>query len=384
MQAQSNAPATDIAPTIDAPDRMQRPLNLGLNDGIFAPQAVIQALATFSTRTSLRNYTTSRNDPLRQLIAQRDGVDPDQVFLHNGTGPILKLAIPHLVRQAIKRSPLRIARHLLKLASFPLYTPTFTYSKIPKKAAESGLRVHTLDLSPDNGFRLDLGQLRAFLRARPGIVYLANPNNPTGNVLITRDEVQALIREFPESAFWIDEAYVEYLSPEEHRCVADLVRTHDNLFVNRSFSFAWGMAGLRIGYLLAPTSVVTALEAQVTDYRLGTVQEQAAIAALRDTEHLPQLRRFCEEGRAQLSAGLAAFPGIEVFPSKLNFLLCRFLDQRTGAWLRRELEKRGILIKSFEPYNGHNFDPYFRITLGLVEENKVLLETMAEILKPSN
>ena len=369
-----------LTPKSDTVVGSQAPvLNLGLNDGTYAPQAVVDAVLRFNNRCAFRNYTAANHDALRSCIAQQDGVRADNVFLHNGTGPILKLAIPQLVKSKIFSSPLRIARHILKRNGYPLYTPRWTYSKIPRKATESGLHVHYLPLSPEQGFRLDLGEVRKVLRSCPGVVYLVNPNNPTGNVLFERDEILPLIQEFPESTFWIDEAYVEYLEDSHARC-SDLVRNHHNVFVSRSFSFAYGMAGLRIGYLLAPTPFVRELESKVTDYRLGSLQETAALAALQDTEHLPDLRKKCHEARELIRRGLAPFAQIECFPSEVNYIFCRFRDGRAASSLAKALRERGILIKTFEPYGGFDSSPYFRLTIGLPDENERLIRAIADAL----
>lgn len=361
------------------PSAPRAPLNLGLNDGTLAPQAVVEAISAFASRDAFRNYGTPRHDPVRACIAREDGVDPEQIFLHNGTGPILKLALPLLVRQRLLASPRRLVRHALRRDGYPLYTPRWTYSKIPKKASESGLSVKYLSLRPERAFRLDLGELRRVLSRRPGVVYLVNPNNPTGNLLFEPDEMARLIGEFPESQFWIDEAYVQYADPSVPRC-SSWARRFDNVMVSRSFSFAYGMAALRVGYLLAKPEFIQKLESKVTDYRLGLVQEAATIAALTDREHLPDLRARCEAGRNQIHEGLAQFAGIHSFPSTTNFVFCRRTDGKDASILGQALAQRGILIKCFEPFGGFDNRAYFRLTLGHPEENERLLGAMREVL----
>jgi histidinol-phosphate aminotransferase len=363
-----------------SPPGVQLPLNLGLNDGTYAPQKCLDVLRRFTERTDLRNYSTPDNAPLREAIARVDQVAPENVFLHCGTGPILKLAIPHLLKRMVLTSPRRLLRHAVSRAGYPIITPRFTYSKVPRKAAEGGMHVDTLPLDPGNDFRLDSGRLEHRLERGDGMVYLSSPNNPTGNVLITREQLVPLLERFPESRFWIDEAYVQYLDPREHDYVAPLVARHPNLLVSRTFSFAYGMAGVRIGYLLAKPSFVNELERQLTDYRLGTLQEQLGIAALEDPDHLPWLREQTRLAREQIYAGLARFPGIQAFPSQVNFILCRFTDGRRGAELKAKLAQRGVIIKVFDPLGGQTFDPYFRITMGLPAENEFLIATMAQVL----
>ena len=378
--------AADLSPdagetsTTEALPPIPNPLNLGLNDGTFAPQGAIDALRSFDSRTSLRNYSLPENDELRALIGEIDGVSADQVFLHNGSGPILKQCIPHIIKTQIKSSAGRIFKHLTTKTGFPIITPSFTYSKVPKKALELGLKVEMVPLDPEAGFKLDLNLLEAAIQRNDGLVYITNPNNPTGNILITRDELIPLLERYPRSRFWIDEAYVQYADPAEHSYISSLVSRFPTLMVSRTYSFAYGLAGVRIGYLLTQPEMVKTFWGQLTDYRIGTLQERVAEGALRDEKHLPWLRAECATQRKLLRAGLAELGGIESFDSVTNFVFCRFTDGRTGVQLAEGLRKRGILIKVIAPAGEHTYDPFFRITLGLEHENKHLLRAMAEEL----
>ncbi len=355
-------------------------LNLGLNDGTYCPQSCIDLLRRFDSRTSLRSYTTPENDPLLDVIAEKDGVGRENIYLSNGSGTLLKQVVPYIIRKKITGSPTRILRHVVSKTGFPIITPSFTYFKVPLKAMAQGLKVSLIPIGPEDDFRLDLSALRAALDRHDGLVYLANPNNPTGRVQLLRPELEALLRDYPRSIFWIDEAYVQYVDPALHQPVSDLVPRYSNLLVSRTFSFAYGLAGLRIGYLLARPDLVTIFKGQVVDYRLGVLQEQMAIAALTDPEHLDFIRRECAEQRAYLSEGLAALGGIQVFPSQANFLLCRFTDGRSGFDLADRLLARGIRIKTMKPVQDYQFTEYFRLTLGTAEENRRLLKTIAEVL----
>ncbi len=242
------------------------------------------------------------------------------------------------------------------------------------------MHVELLPLAASDDFVLDIASLEARLEAGDGLVYLVNPNNPTGNLLIHRPDLVRLLKNFPQSRFWIDEAYVQYIDPVEHQYLSDLVPRHKNLLVGRSFSFAYGLAGVRIGYLLAQPEFIRELEEKITNYRLGGLQEAIAIAALNDPNHLPSLRADTEKARNQLTRGLTSFGAIQVFRSQANFLLCRFTDGRRGSDLARRLRHKKISIKIFEPALGETYDPYFRITTGLPHENAYLLQHMSEIL----
>ena len=358
----------------------ETPLNLALNDGTYAPEASISALQEFSTRTSLRNYTSANNDPLREMIAKADGVGPENVYLRNGSGPILKQVIPHLVKSAITSSPKRVLQHVINKSGFPIITPRHTYSKVPRKAAGLGLTVKFLMLEPPK-FELDVSELDRLLSKRDGLVYITNPNNPTGNILIVRADVERLARKYPRSMFWIDEAYVHYVDPAEHSYCSDLVPALDNLVVSRTFSFAYGLAGLRVGYLLAPVKLVETLESQVTDYRIGMLAERACIAGLRDDSHLPFVREKTREMTEKIIAGVNAMEGVEAFQTAANFVLCRTTDGRNAQSIADAMASRGIFIKAFTPIADQRYDEYFRLTVGVGVENQFLLDTLADVLR---
>jgi histidinol-phosphate aminotransferase len=358
----------------------ERPLNLGLNDGTWAPQAVVDALELFRDRLAFRNYTTADNDEVRAVIAEIDGVTPKHVFLANGSGPILKQCVPWIVRNAITSSPVRIARHVLGKSGFPIVTPSHTYSKVPRKASDLGLTVRFVPLTPESGFKLDLDALERHLQKQDSFVYVANPNNPTGNVLVTREQLEPLLVRYPGSRFWIDEAYVHYVDPAEHQYFSGLVPKHSNLMVSRTMSFAYGMAGLRIGYLLCAPELVKTFEAQLTDYRLGSLQEAVAIAALRDTEHLPFVRAETRRWSGFLRRELDRQPGVQAFPTQANFVFARFTNGKPASSLVKALAERGILIKAFNPIADQRYEEYFRITVGLGDENRRVMTAISEIL----
>ncbi|MDP6932812.1 MAG: hypothetical protein QGG40_07835, partial [Myxococcota bacterium] len=148
------------------------PINLGLNDGTHCPEACLAVMHAFANRTGLRNYSHKANGPLLSVIAENDGVKPENILLHNGSGPILKLAVPHLIRRSIKSSAVRIVRHLTTRNGFPIITPSFTYSKVPGKAAGLGLKVAFVPISPETDWRLDTDALRRELRRQDGLVYI--------------------------------------------------------------------------------------------------------------------------------------------------------------------------------------------------------------------
>ena len=356
------------------------PLNMALNEGTYAPEACREIFARFAQREACRRYSSSDNAPLKARIADLHGVGPESVFLGHGSGPILKEGIVTLIKSAIVSSPTRIMRHVLQLRGFPIITPVPSYSKVAAGAVRNKLGLVTLPLRPENGWALDLDALRRVLKRRSGLVYLCNPNNPTGTELIRRFELVDLLESFPRSIFWVDEAYIHYLEPHEEQRVADLTARFPNLVVSRSFSFAYGLAAIRLGYMIATPSFVEKLQSKHVPYRQGLFQEELALAALNDEEHLPFVRRETARARQQLTEALADHPYIELFPSQAHFMLCRFRDGRAARPFVARMRHRGIDLRVFESVKQHTFDEYFRITLGTEPENQHLIESIHDVL----
>lgn len=358
----------------------ERPLNLGLNDGIYMPQACLDVLRRLDSRTALRNYASEDNRPLLEAIARREGLAPENVFLQNGSGPILRQVVPWVIKDRVMGSPTRVVRHLVNRSGYPVLTPKFTYGKVPSKAVKLKINVQLLPCGPENGFLVDVADLERRLEKQDSFVYIVSPNNPSGNAMVTVEQMEPLIARFPESRFFMDEAYVEFLDPARARTFGPLVKKYDNLMVCRSFSFAWGLAAAHVGYLLAQPALVATMRGQLTEYIIGKLGEDLCVAALGDAAHLPYLREECAKERDYLAQGMARYPFIEIFPSVTHFFLARFKDGRTGKELSERMRAKGIRIKTISAIGEDRFDEYFRITLGVHAENEFFLSTLHEIL----
>lgn len=356
------------------------PIDMALNHGTYCSARCLEVLRRYDSTQSLRLYPASDNGDLRRALAQDANVEPENVLVANGSGPLLKTCIPHLIETKIRRSPKRVMRYLLKRVAYPIITTRLTYSKVPASGVRQGLRCVLLPIGPENGFSLDIGLLEAQLAARDGVVYLANPNNPTGNVLIRRSQLEKLLVKYPDSMFFIDEAYWHYVPEDSETRVTDLVRRHSNLVVLRSFSFAYGLASIRVGHALADVQWIQQFEAKLTPHRVGQLASELVMASLSDTQHVDFVRAETAKERERLLNGLRNYDAIEAFPSEANFILCRAKQPWTGQTIHDRLLARGIKVKHFEPFGEERYDEYFRITIGLPEENTQFLERFDDVM----
>jgi len=214
------------------------------------------------------------------------------------------------------------------------------------------------------------GSDEKLLEAEGKIMLLCTPNNPTGNVF-RREDVERIISEW-DGPVVIDEAYGEFSG----QSFISLVNEFDNLIITRTFSKAYGLAGMRIGYLIAATSMTDILNRCKIPYSLNRISEKMAIAALENRDYVERAVRITEEQRPQLASGLRAL-GFEVFPSQANFMLAR--APVPSSQLVKMLSQRGILIRDFGGMR--MLENCVRTTVGTEELNRLLLSKLKEVLE---
>jgi histidinol-phosphate aminotransferase len=356
------------------------PVDMALNHGTYCSERCIEVMRRYRDNVSLRAFPAADNGDLRRALAADACVSPENVLVANGSGPLLKTCIPSLIEKKIKAAMMRTVRFLLKRMAYPIITTRLTYSKVPASGVRVGLRCVLLPLGPEDGFALDVEMLESELARQDGLVYLCNPNNPTGNVLITRPVLERLLTRFTDSYFFIDEAYVHYLPDDPDTRLTDLVLRHPNLIVLRSFSFAHGLAAVRVGYAVADRHVVAQMEAKLTPHRVGQLAAELAMASLQDSRHLEFVRSETGKERAKLIAAMRDHKDLESYASQTNFILCRTEGQWSGAKVHDALLDRGIKVKIFEPFGEERYDEYFRVTVGLPKENAYFIEQLEAVM----
>lgn len=219
-----------------------------------------------------------------------------------------------------------------------------------------------------------LAMVQAARRERAKIVYLANPNNPTGNYW-DHSTLLAFMRELPSDTLMVlDEAYHEYADPALVPDGSRLLGEFPNLIVARTFSKAYGMAGLRVGYVMADPGLGLVLERTRLSFNVNQFALRAAAIALGDQSHISKAREANARARAALTEALETLP-IRVLPSQGNFLLCDFA--RDAAPIEQALLKRGVLVR---PMRGYGLPHMLRITIGQPWEQDMLVEALRALL----
>ncbi|HCP53940.1 MAG TPA: histidinol-phosphate transaminase, partial [Pseudomonas sp.] len=206
------------------------------------------------------------------------------------------------------------------------------------------------------------------------VVFIANPNNPTGT-WFGPQALAAFLDQVPESVLVVlDEAYIEYAEGEELPDGLDYLAKHSNLLVSRTFSKAYGLAGLRVGYGISSAQIADVLNRVRQPFNVNSLAIAAACAALADDSYLQQSRELNDAGMQQLEAGFKAL-GLEWIASKGNFIAVNV--GREGMPVYQGLLREGVIVRPVANYGMPN---YLRVSIGLPAENARFLEALAKVL----
>ncbi|HTS11870.1 MAG TPA: histidinol-phosphate transaminase [Candidatus Limnocylindrales bacterium] len=290
---------------------------------------------------------------LRQALAAKHSVPMEQILLGAGSTELIDLSARLMLRPG--------AAGVTSEGSFPLYY-------IAIRAAGARL-VET----PLRDYRFDLDAIAEKLSAETKIVYLANPNNPTGT-MFTAGEFDAFLSRVPFHVLVVlDEAYCDYIDRKDYSRSVDLVRRGANLVVLRTFSKAYGLAGLRIGYGLGPAGLLEEMNKIRGPFNTSSVAQAAALAALEDREHVRRSIESNAAGLKQLAAGLKAM-GVHCVPSVANFILAEFGYDTEP--ISEELTRRGVIVR---PMRWMGFPHAIRVSVGTRAENDKFLRALADL-----
>lgn len=334
-------------------------LELGANENPYGPSPDARA-AILDQLHALHRYPDPRGVALKGALALRHGVEVAQIGLGNGSHELLMQ-----LAQVFAGPGVDVVFARFGFAVFALAT----------QAAGANPRVvEALPRDADMPLGHDLDAIVAAITPATRLVYLANPNNPTGTWFGGEAFVAFMARVPPEVIVVMDEAYAEMSDAADFRSAIPLLGAHPNLVVTRTFSKAYGLAGLRVGYLLAAPGLVAVMERVRESFNVNSPALAACAAALGDDAHLQWVCARNSEQREVLSGKLRA-RGLPVLPSQTNFLLVRFGSD--AARIEAALIARGVVLR---PMGGYGLPDHLRITVGTREENRALLAALDAVL----
>lgn len=339
-------------------------IELGSNETPYGPSARAKEAILATIHESFR-YPDPLGGDLKRALAAKHGVAVGAILLGNGSHELLMQFAQVF---AGPDADVVASRH-----GFAVYA-------IAAQAAGAPLRVapcHPDDHPMPRGH--DLDAIAGTIAETTRLVHLANPNNPTGT-WYGADAFAAFMRKVPENVIVVvDEAYAEFVDAPDWASALTLVSRHPNLVVTRTFSKAYALAGLRVGYAIGHPGLIAVMERVRESFNVNGPGLAAAEAALGDEEHLRWVVARNAEQRVALADALRA-RGLRVFPSQTNFLLAKFAEpgnEARVAAIDAALIERGVVLR---PMGGYGLGHCLRITVGTAAENRRLLDALDEVV----
>ena len=290
---------------------------------------------------------------LTKAIAAKLGLAPENVILGNGSNEVIEF----------------LGHAFLNPGDDVI---TCQYAFIIYKLIATAFSVRTIE-TPSPDFQHNLEATLEAITPKTRLIFIPNPNNPTGT-LVSQSAIDDFMSRVPDSIIVVlDEAYFEFLDdpPDTLR----FVRKRRNVVVLRTFSKIHGLAGLRIGYAIAPSEIIEVLHKTRQPFNVNSIALAGALAALSDAEHLRDTKRVVDEGRAYLQEQFAEMR-ISFVPAAANFVMANVGD---GCAVFEKLLQRKIIVR---PLKGYGLPEWIRISVGTMEENKKLIAALTDVIQP--
>jgi len=318
-----------------------------------------RAIAAYqSVATHLQDYPDDSAIELREAIGRAFGLDPDRIVCGAGSDDLLNL----------------LARGYLADGDEAIHT-THGFLVYPIATLSTGARPV---VAPETNYTADVDAILAAVTKKTKIVFLANPNNPTGTY-ISFDEVKRLHRGLPPHVLLvIDAAYAEYVRRNDYESGIELVATSHNVVMTRTFSKIHGLAGVRLGWMFGPAPIVAAINRIRVPFHVNWPAMAAGIAAIEDVEHQERAREHNTRWLAWLSQEIGKL-GLTVTPSVANFVLIHFPQTkgRTAKEADAFLTARGLILRQVGAYKLPNA---LRLSVGSEEANRLVVAALKEFV----
>jgi len=301
---------------------------------------------------NLNRYPDSSCFYLKEKLSKKLKLSPENLIISNGSDEIITL---------ILRAFLNEGQEVI------IAKPTFLIYEIASKI--SGAKIKFIPLK---NFKYDLEAMRDSIKKKTKIIFIANPDNPTGTYL-NRREVDVFLKDMPSNVIcYFDEAYYELVETKDF---SDTIRYLDskNIVISRSFSKSYGLAGIRCGYGIAKKEIIEYLDKVREPFNVNYLAQVAAIAALDDEKFLKKIREVIFEGKRFLYREFKRL-GIDFIPTQANFILFKIKDSQK---IYSELLKKGIIVREMSQWGLKDF---IRVTIGKKEENRRFIEALKKIM----
>lgn len=350
---QPGRPIEEVARELNLP--ASSIIKLASNENPLGPSRLaLTAMKKALTHANL--YPDGNAFYLKQKLAAKLGVTPAHLALGNGSNEIIELL-----------------GHALLSAESEVVVSQYCFAVYPIVTALFGAKLVTV---PAKNYGHDLDAMLAAITPRTRLVFVANPNNPTGTI-VSPEALKRFIEAVPPHVvIALDEAYIEFLENKLDLVAEVASGLRPNLILMRTFSKIYGLAGLRIGYGIGHPELIAALEKVRQPFNINAISQTGALAALDDIQHVGKTQRINKRGIKFFTRAFKQLK-LEVVPSAANFILVRVGD---GARVFSEMQKLGVITR---PMGGYQLGEWIRISIGTPKENQRCLETLKQVLTVS-
>jgi histidinol-phosphate aminotransferase len=290
---------------------------------------------------------------LRQAVAKKLRIKPEQLIFGNGSDELIGLTLRAFVNEG---------------EEVIVASPTFLMYEVASTVHGAKLKV-----VPTRYFKYDLKAMKDAVTKNTKVVFIANPDNPNGTY-VARYELEDFLKGLPdETIVFLDEAYFDFVEEQDYPNGLDYIG-ESNLIVTRTFSKAYGLAGLRVGYGVSSSEIIKYMEAVREPFNVNSLAQIGAISALKDRVFFARSKKVVREGKKFLYSELKAM-GIRYVPSVTNFILIE-LGPKSGEATERLL-KKGVIVRNMKAWGLENF---IRVTVGKDAENKRFIKELKKII----
>ena len=313
-----------------------------------------KALAAIKEQAGkLNRYPEGTCFKLRQRLSKKLNITAGNLLFGNGSDEIIDIIIKTFCRPDEE-----------------IITADKTFLEYKIIALQNSRLVRTVALK---NLRYDLKEIKRNINTKTKIVFIANPNNPTGTY-VKESEIEEFLSGLPQDIIVVlDEAYFEFVEAPDYPVSIDLLKKSPNIIILRTFSKIYGLAGLRIGYAVADKEIIRYLERARQPFNVNSLAQAAAFAALNDTDFITKTIKSTKEGKKYIYEELTKL-NIEYIPSETNFVLINL--KKDGRDVFQKMLKKGIIIRELKQYNLDNF---IRVTIGTMPENRKFIKALRKI-----
>ena len=314
----------------------------------------------------IHHYPDPNPKWLLEALAKSVGVKPNNIVVGNGSTELI-----YLFNEVFLEN------------GYEAVIPVPTFSEYKAAIERFGGNMLFINCDPANNFKLNLEELENSITKKTRIIFLCNPNSPTG-LLYEKGDILRIIKLAAEEnvLVFVDEDYIDFVDDGKRYSMAEYVNEYNNLFVLRSLTKFFGLAGVRIGFGIGSPELVKILKRVIMPWSVNSLAMFAAAEAVKDTVFIKRTRLLVSKSRREMQEMFRAIPWLKVYPSETNFLLSEIIQgDVTSTQLNEGLAKKGLLIRDCKDFDGLN-NRFFRVTVRRPQENKKLIEEIKSFSNP--